>query len=48
MKIIKKYQSLFLFCGGFLIAYLLFNISLIKDFFLGLGSFGYIGAFLGA
>lgn len=47
MKIIKKYQSLFLFVGGFLIAYLLFNISLIKDFFLDLGSFGYIGAFFG-
>lgn len=47
MKIIKKYQSLLLFIGGFLIAYLLFNISLIKDFFLGLGNFGYIGALLG-
>ena len=47
MVSLKKYESLFLFVGGFLIAFLVFNISLVKDFFLGLGTLGYIGAFFG-
>jgi len=47
VSFLKKYKSLILFALGFLLAFLLFKVPSVENFFLSLGSLGYLGALIG-
>lgn len=47
VSFLKKYKSLILFALGFLLAFLLFKVPSVENFFLSLGGLGYFGALVG-